>query len=90
MTQKHTLEDIKRGIERHLGKDIIVRANKGRKKVVMREGILECAYSNIFIVTYPSNNNRRTRVSYSYADVLTSTVQLTLIRNNENSDEKYA
>lgn len=84
MANKHTLDDIKRGIEKHLGKDIIVRANKGRKKIVTREGVLECTYPNVFVVAYSDQDNRTTRVSYSYADILTSNVQLTLIRNTMN------
>ncbi|MDO4793280.1 Veg family protein [Filifactor villosus] len=86
MASKHTLDDIKRGLEKHLGKDIVVRANKGRKKIVTREGVLECTYPSVFVVAYSDGDDRITRVSYSYADVLTSNVQLTLVRN----EMKYA
>lgn len=80
MANRYTLEDIKSGIERYLGKAIIVKANKGRKKIVTRKGVLENTYPDVFVVKVEGNNNTVTRVSYSYADVLTSTVQLKLAR----------
>ena len=82
LANKHTLDDIKRGIEKHLGKNIVVRANKGRKKIVTRKGVLEDTYDSVFVVSYSSNCDIRTKVSYSYADVLTSNVKLTLLKND--------
>lgn len=34
------MELIKRELENHIGKKVIVKANKGRKKIVTRKGIL--------------------------------------------------
>lgn len=78
MATKHTLEGIRKSIEKHLGKKIILKANKGRKKIVVKEGILENAYPNVFVVRIDGNYDTTTRVSYSYSDVLTSTVKLRL------------
>lgn len=88
MASKHSIEEIKKGIEKHLGEDIIVKANKGRKKIVVREGVLEDAYSDVFVVRLKSNYDTSTRVSFSYADILTATVQLKLVRNAELTDKK--
>ncbi|CBH21055.1 Uncharacterized protein Veg [Acetoanaerobium noterae] len=82
MATKHTLEGIRKSIEKHLGKKIILKANKGRKKIIVREGILENAYPNVFVVRLDGNYETTTRVSYSYSDVLTSTVKLKLSKND--------
>ncbi|MDO4719540.1 MAG: Veg family protein [Peptostreptococcaceae bacterium] len=78
MATKQTLDGIRKTIEKHLGRDIVLRANKGRKKIVVREGILEDAYPHIFVVRLNGNFNTTTRVSFSYSDVLTSNVKLSL------------
>lgn len=32
VVNNHTLDDIKRGLEKYLGRDVVVRAHRGRKK----------------------------------------------------------
>ena len=86
----HTLDEIKRGLEKYLGRDVVVRAHRGRKKFEKKEGVLECTYPNVFVVSYEGNDNHVTRVSYSYADILTSTVQLTLMRNENSKKQTYS
>lgn len=75
MAPKSVLADIKSELEAHIGEKIKLKANKGRKKVMEREGVLEKTYPNIFIVKLEENESER-RVSYSYADLLTETVEL--------------
>lgn len=77
MDSNNALSIIRKGLESHVGERIRVRANKGRRKIVEKEGILEKTYPSIFVVQIEgerSGGNRR--VSYSYTDVLTSTVEL--------------
>ncbi|KDR94911.1 Uncharacterized protein Veg [Peptoclostridium litorale DSM 5388] len=76
LATKNTLDRIRKDIEKHLGKKILLRANKGRKKIVVKEGVIENTYPSIFIVKIDDEYNNTTRVSYSYSDVLTSTVKL--------------
>ncbi|MZQ75850.1 MAG: hypothetical protein GT589_06780 [Peptoclostridium sp.] len=76
MANKNTLDAIRKNIEKHLGKKIVLRANKGRKKIVVKEGVIENTYPSIFVVKIDDEYNNTTRVSYSYSDVLTSTVRL--------------
>jgi uncharacterized protein Veg len=59
-----------------VGQKIRVRANKGRRKIVEKEGILEKTYPSIFIVRLDEDRAGERRVSYSYTDVLTETVEL--------------
>lgn len=76
MAARSILADIKKDLEGHVGQRIRLKANKGRKKVVEREGVLERTYPNIFVVRFHEADAGERRVSYSYADLLTDTVEL--------------
>ncbi|KMT22825.1 Veg family protein [Clostridium cylindrosporum] len=76
MKGKDMLDAIKENISRHVGQRIVLKANSGRKKVVIREGILEQTYPNIFIVRLGQEGKTERRVSYSYSDILTRVVQI--------------
>lgn len=78
MAAKSVLDDIKRELESHVGEKIRLKANKGRKKIDEKEGILEKTYPHIFVVRIEEGNVSERRVSYSYADILTETVELIL------------
>lgn len=77
MAARSVLAEIKRDLDSHIGEKIRLKANKGRKKVVEREGVLEQTYPNIFVVRIEEADQER-RVSFSYADLLTETVELTV------------
>ncbi|WCK54622.1 Veg family protein [Aneurinibacillus sp. Ricciae_BoGa-3] len=81
---RNTLRDIKRSLDSHLGERILLRANGGRRKTVERSGILEETYPSVFIVKLDEDKHTFERVSYSYADILTETVELTICRNEEH------
>lgn len=74
MEKKNVIDSIKRNIEDHLGEKVILKANSGRKRVVVNNGIIEKTYPSIFVVRLDSDTQRK--VTYSYSDVLTKTVQL--------------
>jgi len=68
------LEVIKKDIESHVGERVTLKANGGRRKVLVNNGIIEKTYQSIFVIRLESDNNRT--VTYSYSDVLTKTVQI--------------
>ncbi|MCI2256848.1 Veg family protein [Domibacillus sp. 8LH] len=72
-----TLADIKKTLDCHLGKRLLLKANGGRRKTVERSGILTETYPAVFVVELDQDENSFERVSYSYADILTETVELT-------------
>lgn len=74
----NSLQAIKANLEKYLGYHIRLKANRGRQKTIVREGVLEKTYPHIFVVKLDENKYPVKRVSYSYADVLTKTVQLTI------------
>lgn len=75
MSSPRAISEIKKDLETFVGSKIRLKANRGRNRIVEREGILESIYPNIFVVKLDERKIER-RVSYSYADVLTETVEL--------------
>ena len=56
MATVQTLDKIRESLERHLGKKILLKANKGRKQIVTRRGILEKVYPSVFVVKLDDDN----------------------------------
>lgn len=71
-----TLSDIKRSLDGNLGKRLTLKAN-GTPKTIERSGILAETYPSVFVIQLDQDENSFERVSYSYADILTETVELT-------------
>lgn len=74
---------IRKDLEDSIGKTVILKANKGRKRIVEREGILESAYPSLFVVKIANEYDSTRRVSYTYSDVLTSTVEVTICEDSD-------
>jgi uncharacterized protein Veg len=74
MEKLNMLSVIKRDIESHVGEKVILKANGGRRKVLVNNGVLEKTYQSIFVIRLDSDTQRT--VTYSYSDVLTNTVQI--------------
>jgi len=82
LADKNTLGEIRKIIEGYLGQRVTLKANKGRKRIVIREGILEDTYPSIFVVKVYGDFDSVRRVSYSYCDILTETVEITVCEDN--------
>ncbi|MCD1146764.1 Veg family protein [Peptoniphilus sp. KCTC 25270] len=76
MTQ---MEMIKNELSEHVGKRVIVKANRGRKKIITRKGVLESIYPSLFVVNIVDGDLNHRNVSFTYSDILTSTVQVTIL-----------
>lgn len=83
MNDKGELFQIKRDIEGCIGQKIQLRANKGRKKSFIREGVLENSYPSIFVVKFENEYDTTRRVSYSYTDILTKAVEIVVCKDNK-------
>lgn len=77
-----TLIEIKQGLDCQVGKRLKLRANGGRRKTVERCGVLAETYPSVFIVELDQDENAFERVSYSYTDILTETVELNFDEGN--------
>lgn len=73
MICKTDIANLKTNIFDKVGQKIIVKGSLGRSKEFEKEGTIEKAYSNIFVVKY--EENERT-ASYTYTDLLTRTVEV--------------
>ncbi len=76
MATVNPLGQIRKNLECHVGEEIRLRANRGRRKTLEKKGVLESTYPSIFVVRIEEETYKQ-RLSFSYADVLTETVQLT-------------
>lgn len=74
MQKNKTLATIKKDIESHVGEKVTLKANGGRKKILVNDGVIESVHPSIFVVRLESDIQRT--VTYSYSDVLTKTVLL--------------
>jgi uncharacterized protein Veg len=84
---KQALAEIRQDLETFIGTRVKLRSYKGRNKVVEREGVLERTYPNIFVIKIDEKRAQQ-RVSFSYTDVLTESVELTVCR--EEGDIRIA
>ncbi|MGE5404351.1 MAG: Veg family protein [Candidatus Saccharibacteria bacterium] len=80
------ISEIKQDLDSFVGSRIRLKANRGRNRIIEREGVLESTYPNIFIVKINERKVER-RVSYSYADVLTETVELYICDEEDDNQE---
>jgi uncharacterized protein Veg len=74
---------IREDLNECLGDRLKVRANKGRKIVIENLAVLEETYPHVFVVRVETKTSPSQRVSYSYADIITKTVEL----SNPETDE---
>lgn len=83
--QPDVVDKIKSDLRSLVGNKLKLRANMGRCKIIEREGILEETHPNLFVVNVHEKRGRNRRISYSYADVLTKTVEL----SNPDTEENF-
>ncbi|NLP36288.1 MAG: Veg protein [Firmicutes bacterium] len=83
----NALVQIRRNLESHVGQKIRLRAHRGRRKTLEKVGVLENTYPSIFVVRVEEPNYQQ-RLSFSYADVLTETVELTLVNQDAKTKNK--
>ena len=78
MSNEINLQDFKNQIQKNIGKKVVIKANKGRNKIVTKTGIIEDVFPSLFTIRIINEFEQERTVSYTYTDLLTSTVQLQL------------
>ena len=73
MICRNDISTLKSDINDKIGQKILVKGSLGRSKEFAKEGTIEKAYSNLFVVKYEENNRT---ASYTYTDLLTRTVEV--------------
>lgn len=82
-----SLKSIKSRLDSHLGENLTVVAQAGRKKVIRRRGTLAETFHSVFVVDLDQDENSFERVSYSYADLLTKSIDITFDSEATNEEE---
>lgn len=77
MNQVQVVGRIRTDLESMMGERMKLKANMGRSKILEREGVLEQTHPSLFVLMIDEKRGRTARVSYSYVDILTGTVELT-------------
>lgn len=81
MIQKEELELCKRDIQMCVGRKARLKTNGGRKRTVIREGVIEKCYPKVFTVRCLKETEDGIKpgyeiVTYDYIDILTGTVEV--------------
>ena len=83
MIDAEALARVRKTVESNIGQKVKLKANRGRKKSYMKEGVIVDAYGNIFTVRVDIDTRSVQTLSYTYSDVLTSNVELVVCSSNE-------
>ena len=71
---------VRSSVDQNIGNKVKIRANRGRHKIDVIEGIIRETYPSIFLVEVENKLDDTTqKISFSYTDVLTKDVQMQLI-----------
>ena len=71
-----SVNEIRTEVEKNVGKEVTLKADKGRKRIVTKSGVILDAFPSVFTIKVNNAFDTERTVSYSYSDVLTSTVKL--------------
>ena len=82
MIYQDDILNLQSNIKEKIGQKIIVKGSLGRSKEFAKEGTIEKAYSNLFVVKYEENNRT---ASYTYTDLLTRTVEVDVFNGEDYS-----
>jgi len=69
---------VRNDIQKIIGSKVRLETNKGRHKSVVNSGIVTNVYPSIFTIELSEGTNPSRKMSFSYTDVLTNTVEITL------------
>ena len=79
MMKQNDVNKVRNAVRRHTGKKVKIRINRGRHRIDEAVGIISETYPSVFLIKTLGNKDLPDRVmSYSYTDVFTKDVELTL------------
>ncbi|WMJ85288.1 Veg family protein [Anaerocolumna sp. MB42-C2] len=79
MVKQADVSKVRREIISHVGSRVKIKANRGRNKMDITEGIITQTYPSIFLIQIDDAGSDAVKtMSFSYADVLTKDVQMML------------
>ena len=78
MYMMNDVSQVRKDLSQLIGSKVMLQSGKGRQKPDKSQGTIENVYPAVFTIALESEGPKRT-VSYSYTDVLTRTIELTLL-----------
>ena len=78
MFSRNDVTHVRNDIQRIIGSTVHLETNKGRHKSVINTGVVSNVYPSIFTVKLNEGAASQRSMSFSYTDVLTNTVEITL------------
>jgi uncharacterized protein Veg len=69
---------VRSDIQRNIGSKVRLETNKGRHKSVISKGVISNVYPSIFTIQLSDGPDPSRKLSFSYTDVLTNAVEITL------------
>lgn len=70
---------IRNELESQIGKQVYLKADRGRKRFITRKGTLDAVYPSLFVVDLEFDDSPNRKMTFTYSDILTKTVQLTIV-----------
>ncbi|MFU0800122.1 MAG: Veg family protein [Xylanivirga thermophila] len=83
MIDSQALLKVKEVVKSNRGEKVHLKANSGRRKIYVKEGVIYDTYPNIFTVQVDIDERNVQMLSYTYFDILTSNVELIVCKNNQ-------
>ncbi len=74
---QRSVHDIRKEVQNSVGKEVILKADMGRKRVKTKTGVIVDAFPSVFTVKVNNEFDVERTISYTYSDILTSQVKLT-------------
>ena len=82
----YNINQIRCVLEKYIGKIVALRVVKGRKRYTIPCCIIEKTYPGIFVISTTDPVTRKDKaISFSYADILTGTIEIRLHKDIEAS-----
>lgn len=83
MISVEALEKVKETLESNIGERVKLKANRGRRRTYVNEGIIHDIYPSVFTVLVNIDEKSTRTLCYTYSDILTSNVELIVCKNNQ-------
>ena len=78
MMRENDVHKVRREVTDNIGKRVKIKANKGRRKIAVAEGVITETYPSIFLIETDDDINYTRTMSFTYKDVLTKDVKMML------------
>lgn len=80
--KQEDINKVRASVGRQLGNKVLIKLDKGRHKIDVTEGIIKEAYPSIFIIEVEGDSveDPTKMLSFSYTDILTKDIRMTLCK----------